>query len=207
MSPGSRSGVNWMRLEVPSTLWAIARASEVLPVPGKSSSSRWPSLSRAVNDNRMTKVLPRSTWSTLATSRLKMSVNQLACSGVMLMVLPFGRSSMGVLRSRCLSLSRCTQSLVEAGVLVLRSGADLYPGLHPDRSLVGAWVGGRRHAGCRERAEGSVRVHAQHATTVRVQQGACGVSPVGRQGGGRQEADVTADQGRPGGDRRQGHAR
>ena len=44
MSPGSRSGVNWMRLLVPATLCAIARASEVLPVPGKSSSSRWPSL-------------------------------------------------------------------------------------------------------------------------------------------------------------------
>ena len=34
MSPGSRSGVNWMRVLVPCTDCASARASEVLPVPG-----------------------------------------------------------------------------------------------------------------------------------------------------------------------------
>ena len=50
MSPGSRSGVNWMRVFVPCTDCAIARASEVLPVPGTSSSSTWPSLSIAVED-------------------------------------------------------------------------------------------------------------------------------------------------------------
>ena len=50
MSPGSRSGVNWMRVFVPCTDWASARASEVLPVPGTSSSSTWPSLSIARQD-------------------------------------------------------------------------------------------------------------------------------------------------------------
>ena len=65
---------------------AIARASEVFPVPGKSSSSRWPSLSSAVKPSRMTKVLPSSTCSTLATSRLKISEKVAACSGVMVPV-------------------------------------------------------------------------------------------------------------------------
>jgi hypothetical protein len=34
MSPGSRSGVNWMRLELPATVCAIARANEVWRGPG-----------------------------------------------------------------------------------------------------------------------------------------------------------------------------
>ena len=56
-SDGSRSGVNWMRLHVPFTEWAIAFASDVLPVPGTSSSSRWPSLN--------THVRASATWSRL----------------------------------------------------------------------------------------------------------------------------------------------
>ena len=83
MSPGSRSGVNWMRLAEPATLCAIARASEVLPVPGKSSSSRWPSLKSATKPRRTTKVLPSSTCSTPATRRPKASWKAVACSGVM----------------------------------------------------------------------------------------------------------------------------
>ena len=39
-SDGSRSGVNWMRLHVPLIEWAIALASDVLPVPGTSSSEQ-----------------------------------------------------------------------------------------------------------------------------------------------------------------------
>ena len=38
--------MNWMRCIEPSIDWAIALASEVLPTPGTSSISRWPSASR-----------------------------------------------------------------------------------------------------------------------------------------------------------------
>src|SRR5690554_4233702 len=88
MSPGRRSGVNCTRLLLPCTLCAMARAREVLPVPGKSSSRRWPSLRSEVKESLITKVLPSSTCSTLETSRLKMSENQAACSGVIVMLLP-----------------------------------------------------------------------------------------------------------------------
>ncbi len=82
MSPGSMSGVNWMRLLTPSTLSEMARASEVLPVPGKSSSSTWPSLIMAVNISSMTCCLPSRACSTLATSRPKVSAKRSACSCV-----------------------------------------------------------------------------------------------------------------------------
>ncbi len=86
MSPGSRSGVNCTRVVVPRMLCASARAIEVFPVPGTSSSRRWPSLSRAVRLSRITYDLPSTTCSTFATMRSAMSANQEACSGVMVMV-------------------------------------------------------------------------------------------------------------------------
>src|SRR5690606_36852753 len=98
MSPGSRSGVNWMRLLVPLTLCAIARASEVLPVPGKSSSSRWPSLNSAMNPRRTTTVFPSSTCSTPDTSRPNVSWKPLACSGVIVMSSSF---AVGSVRGVC----------------------------------------------------------------------------------------------------------
>ena len=45
-SDGRRSGVNWMRWQVPPIDAAMALASEVLPTPGTSSMRRWPSASR-----------------------------------------------------------------------------------------------------------------------------------------------------------------
>ena len=42
MSFGNRSGVHWIRLNVPPTLCAIERASIVLATPGTSSSRMWP---------------------------------------------------------------------------------------------------------------------------------------------------------------------
>ncbi len=60
-SPGSRSGVNWMRRTVASTLAAIARASIVLPTPGTSSMSRWPSASMHVRALRTASGLPSMT--------------------------------------------------------------------------------------------------------------------------------------------------
>ena len=66
MSPGSRSGVNWMRVLVPCTDCASARASDVLPVPGTSSSSTCPSLSIAVSTSSTMWRLPRIARSTLS---------------------------------------------------------------------------------------------------------------------------------------------
>ena len=61
---GSRSGVNWMRFIDPSIELAIALASDVLPVPGTSSSSRWPSAIMQTSAIRTTDVLPRMNVST-----------------------------------------------------------------------------------------------------------------------------------------------
>src|SRR6478609_10660655 len=85
-SLGSRSGVNWIRELVPCTVSARARASEVFPVPGKSSSSRCPSASRQVTASPIGRGLPRTAWPTLATSLPNVSANQDACSGVMLIL-------------------------------------------------------------------------------------------------------------------------
>src|SRR6478609_6606543 len=61
-SPGSRSGVNWMRRTVASTDAASARASMVLPTPGTSSMSRWPSASRQTSALRTASGFPSITW-------------------------------------------------------------------------------------------------------------------------------------------------
>src|SRR4051794_24627002 len=71
-----------MREFLPSMVLASDLASTVLPVPGKSSSSTWPSESRAVSTSRITCCLPRIAWSTLSTSLPNASANQLACSCV-----------------------------------------------------------------------------------------------------------------------------
>ena len=74
-----------MRLFDPCTVLERARASWVLPVPGKSSSSRCPSESMQVNASRMTCSLPSTALSTLATMAPKVSVNHCACSCVTVM--------------------------------------------------------------------------------------------------------------------------
>src|SRR5699024_11975097 len=81
-SEGSRSGVNWIREWLACTVAATARANEVFPVPGKSSSSRCPPDSRQVKVNRTTCDLPSTAADTLATSRSNVSANQAAWSGV-----------------------------------------------------------------------------------------------------------------------------
>src|SRR6266540_5175712 len=68
-SDGSRSGVNWMRCQVPAMEAAKARASEVLPTPGTSSTRMCPSASRQVRASATTSGLPRITCSMLACSR------------------------------------------------------------------------------------------------------------------------------------------
>ena len=65
MSDGSRSGVNWTRLNSASIDCASALASVVLPVPGKSSSNTCPPPASAASTTRRAADLPRITVSTL----------------------------------------------------------------------------------------------------------------------------------------------
>jgi hypothetical protein len=89
-SPGSRSGVNWMRELLPVTVWLSVRASAVLPVPGKSSSSTCPSLIAVASTSSTMWRLPRMACSMLSARRLKVSANQAACSGAIVIVGPLG---------------------------------------------------------------------------------------------------------------------
>jgi hypothetical protein len=61
MSLGSRSGVNWMRRTELSMDRASALASMVLPTPGTSSTSRWPSANSTVSAVVTTFSLPSIT--------------------------------------------------------------------------------------------------------------------------------------------------
>ena len=65
-SLGRRSGVNCTRFHDPAIEPAIALAIDVLPVPGTSSISRWPSVSRQHNARRIDSALPRTILSTLS---------------------------------------------------------------------------------------------------------------------------------------------
>ena len=64
-SEGSRSGVNWMRWQLPPIDAAIALASDVLPTPGTSSIRRWPSARRHTSARCTCSRLPWITRSTL----------------------------------------------------------------------------------------------------------------------------------------------
>src|SRR5215831_6711974 len=72
MSDGSRSGVHWMRRNVPPTEVARARASIVFPVPGRSCSKMWPPATSPARVRRTTLSLPTMTrwmfFSTLSRS-------------------------------------------------------------------------------------------------------------------------------------------
>ena len=48
MSPGIRSGVNWMRRKTSPSVWARVRTSNVLAVPGKPVMRQWPPTKRAI---------------------------------------------------------------------------------------------------------------------------------------------------------------
>ena len=67
MSDGSRSGVNWMRRTEQLTDRARAFASTVLPTPGTSSMSRWPSARRTTSAVSATSALPSMTCPMLST--------------------------------------------------------------------------------------------------------------------------------------------
>ena len=65
-SVGSRSGVNWIRRNEQSIDRAIDFASIVLPTPGTSSISRWPSATSATSASLISLCLPRTTCSTFS---------------------------------------------------------------------------------------------------------------------------------------------
>ena len=65
-SLGRRSGVNCTRFHDPAIDPAIALAIDVLPVPGTSSMSKWPSVSRQHKASRIDSALPRTILSTLS---------------------------------------------------------------------------------------------------------------------------------------------
>lgn len=65
------SGVNWMRAEAPWIARASARASVVLPMPGTSSSSRWPPAASVMTASSMASRLHES-----VRSRASMSVER-----------------------------------------------------------------------------------------------------------------------------------
>ena len=68
-SEGSRSGVNWIRRTEQSMLRASALLSMVLPTPGTSSISRWPSASSTTTAEDTTSGFPSMTVSMLARIR------------------------------------------------------------------------------------------------------------------------------------------
>lgn len=67
ISPAVRSGVAWIRRKLPSTQRASARASRVFPVPGTSSTSRWPPATSTVTAVATASGTPRTARSTSAT--------------------------------------------------------------------------------------------------------------------------------------------
>ena len=69
--------MNWMRRHVPPTERAMAFASEVLPTPGTSSTSRWPSANRHTSARWIARRLPRITVSIWRESASKTSLNEL----------------------------------------------------------------------------------------------------------------------------------
>ena len=63
--------MNWMRRHEPPIERAIALASDVLPTPGTSSISRWPSANRHTSERWTARCLPRSTRLDLAGERVE----------------------------------------------------------------------------------------------------------------------------------------
>ena len=80
MSLGSRSGVNWIRECDPDMTAAMARARAVLPVPGASSSRRWPPASMVVRARRMVGTLSSRATETPSTSPAKVWAKRVASS-------------------------------------------------------------------------------------------------------------------------------
>src|ERR671910_702982 len=73
MSLGIRSGVNWIRANSIAHTCAKERASRVLPSPGRSSISTWPSASRANNTSSTASLLPMIACSTASVTAVASS--------------------------------------------------------------------------------------------------------------------------------------
>ena len=73
--------MNWMRRHVPPIERAIALASDVLPTPGTSSMSRWPSANRHTSERWIARRLPRRTVSIWRASASKRSLKDVSGRG------------------------------------------------------------------------------------------------------------------------------
>src|SRR5205807_8377659 len=102
MSDGKRSGVHWMRRNVPPTDVASARASIVLPVPGRSCSSTWPPATIPAAASRTTRSLPTMTRWMFSSIRLRSSAARLGCSSGEAALMP-GILVAGPLGTPCLT--------------------------------------------------------------------------------------------------------
>ena len=78
ISPGSRSGVNWMRQNLALMLLASALPTKVLPTPGTSSNKTCSPDNSAATHSRMTRGFPSTTFAMFASS----SPTRLCNSGV-----------------------------------------------------------------------------------------------------------------------------
>ena len=83
MSVGRMSGVNWIRLKLPSIEAATKRAARVLPTPGRSLSSTWPPASRLTTMERMASggatIAPETLRSSASASWTRDLVSDISC--------------------------------------------------------------------------------------------------------------------------------
>jgi hypothetical protein len=100
-SLGKRSGVNWIRCHVQLIDRARDLASMVLPTPGTSSRSTWPSARRATIARRTVPPLPWIARSTFSAMRSKASWNfEKSTSGGDVVIGPPIRGSLIAVRAR-----------------------------------------------------------------------------------------------------------
>src|SRR5713226_8022393 len=174
MSDGSRSGVHWMRRKLPPTDVASARASMVLPVPGRSWSSTWPPATSPAAANRTTRSLPTMTRWTFSSMRPRSSAARRGCHsgdaalmpGILVAVAP---SSRGLTRLALALADHPRDDLGEVGPALSERHRVHAVGEHHlgdrtdmrDLHLLDAVVGGLGLRGAGAHEVGTVAVHLQ----------------------------------------------
>jgi len=82
MSDGNRSGVNWMRLNVPPTALAIVSTDRVFANPGTDSSRQWPPEMRHTSMRSMARSWPTITFLISNSTRSSVSASPERAAGV-----------------------------------------------------------------------------------------------------------------------------
>ena len=127
MSDGSRSDVNCTRWNSSPSVAASACASVVLPTPGRSSISRWPSASRQAKARRTSPRLPSTTVLTWAIARANASRSSVGkrVTGISLMAWQAGAdsgvSNVGGQRSKARNANALPDDLRRPGVAATMS--------------------------------------------------------------------------------------